>query len=188
VGNYIMGYSRELLDQLVSKRHSLTIQQEKITKILIDGLFNTQVKFSLAEEEYVCSILHASREEDGTRYTNVQNIAKCKNFWFKNRYLLYASDLNGNKQAVDFYGLIDIEQKRRDLEFLEKEFQEWSLLIKSDNQGDDLLNHLIKETKDQIKLLKRFCKKTSTGEFLIKYFMKALILHSKYIYLLVKEY
>jgi len=182
-----MTYSRALLEQIVLQRSSLTREREEITENLVNKL-NEGSNISLAEEEYVCGFLLASRQEDGTRYSNVQNTEKCKNFWFKNRYVLYAYDLDGNKAIVDFYGTVDMDQKRKDTAFLEKEFQEWNSFIKSNYNEDNLLGHSVSEMKQQIKVLKRFCKRTSIGEFRTNYLIKSLVLNGKYIYLLVKEY
>ncbi|MCD1117547.1 hypothetical protein [Chryseobacterium turcicum] len=181
-----MKYSREKLNSFsgekVDKSEYDSIAQE-LVKSVLEGK-----NVSLAEESFACSIIKLLRK-DGTNELafDISQVEKCKNYRFKNAYLLYFSDLNGHKQVIDPSGVISEKQKTLDVTFLENEYQIWKKLLKGETQKNNLTGYLARETEHQIKELHSYGSQSMLGSNYIKYLEKSLTLHGKYIYLTVKE-
>lgn len=181
-----MKYSREKLNsfsgETVDKSEYDFISQE-LVKSVLEGK-----NVSLAEESFACSIIKFLRK-DGTNELafDINQVEKCKNYRFKNTYLLYFSDLNGHKQAIDPSGIISQKQKTLDVTYLENEYQTWKKLLKDKMQENNLIGYIARETEYQIKELHDYGSQSMLGSNYIKYLEKSLTLHGKYIYLTVKE-
>lgn len=181
-----MKYSREKLNsfsgETVDKSEYDSIAQE-LVKSVLEGK-----NVSLAEESFACSIIKLLRK-DGTNELafDISQVEKCKNYRFKNAYLLYFSDLNGHKQVIDPSGIISQKQKTLDVTYLENEYQTWKQLLIGRIQENNLIGYVARETEHQIKELHEYCSQSMLGSNYIKYLEKSLTLHGKYIYLTVKE-
>lgn len=177
--------SRNLLDILGFPDNKS--EKKRITQELADRVFANKT-LSLAEETYVCGILKLLRNENGEKDMDISEYKSCKNYLFKSTYLKYFQDLNGHKKKLDYDGEISLEQKKKDVAFLEKEYIEWEIFLRDKTNGNDLINYISQETNYQIKELKKYCNKLWIGNFYHDYLKKSLILHGKFIYLLVKEF
>ncbi|MDQ8747845.1 hypothetical protein [Elizabethkingia miricola] len=181
-----MKYSREKLNsfsgETFDKSEYDSIAQE-LFKSVLEGK-----NVSLAEESFACSMIKLLRK-DGTDELafDISQIENCKNYRFKNTYLLYFSDLNGHKQIIDALGVISEKQKTLDVTFLENEYQTWKNFIKGKAQENNLIGYVARETEHQIKELHSYGSQSMLGSNYIKYLEKSLTLHGKYIYLTVKE-
>ena len=181
-----MNYSREKL-QSINAQNGKPADFDDIVQTLADKVFANE-EISLAEEQFVCGIVEGLRNAEGEKDLNIHDYSSCKNYVFRNRYLLYFNDLNGYKRALNFDGEIPVERKRVDVAFLQKEYNDWSLYIDSKLNGSELINYISQETKYQLKQLDKYCDKLKIGSNRKEYLRKSLVLHGKYIYLLVKEF
>ena len=181
-----MVYSRTYLNSFKSENGYPTNEQHNVTQQLINKLYDDS-ELSLSEEQYACNALSSLRSDDPEFRIKVSEVEKCKNYWFRDRYLLYYSDLNGYRSKRDFYGELGNEQKQLDIEYLESEYQKWIQIIGSKTQ-EKLIGEVAKETKSQIKTIKKHCQNLNIGYFRHEYLKKEIVLHGKYIYYLVKEF
>ncbi|AZJ36777.1 hypothetical protein [Tenacibaculum singaporense] len=181
-----MNYTREKLNS-INAQSGKPVDFDKIVQTLANKVFANE-EISLAEEQFVCPIIENLRNYQGEKELNIQDYNSCKNYLFRNKYLLYFSDLNGHKKVYDFDGEIPVEKKRVDVSFLQKEYDDWNSFISNKLNGSELINYVSQETKNQIKKLDKYCEKLSIGTNRKKYLKKSLTLHGKYIYLLVKEF
>ena len=181
-----MNYTREKL-QSINAQSGKPADFDEIVQTLADKVFANQ-EISLAEEQFVCGIVEGLRNSKGEKHLNIHDYGSCKNYLFRNRYLLYFNDLNGHKKVFNFNGEIPIDRKRIDVTFLQKEYDNWSSFISNKLNGSELINYVSQETKHQIKELDKYCKRLQIGSNRKEYLKKSLILHGKYIYLLVKEF
>lgn len=181
-----MKYSREKLDSFLDKPFDKN-EYSKITQDLVNSVL-TGEEVTLAEESFACSIIKLLRKPGTNELAyDITTIDSCKNYRFKNTYLQYFSDLNGNKIVRDAHGEIPIERKKIDVEFLEKEYISWKELINYKLNENNLIGHIARETQYQIKELHKYGKKRMFGSRFLNYLEKSLILHGKYIYLTVLE-
>ncbi len=181
-----MNYSREKLDSFLEP-NSDRAEHSRISQDLLDKVFAKE-KVSLAEESFICGIIGMLRTEENVLAYNIDEIDACKNYSFKNRYMMYVNDLNGNNKIFNYDGEISPERKRIDVGFLNQNYLEWEKHIANKNNGDELISHVAKETNEQLKDLKKYCDKMMIGSNYRQYLKKSLTLHGKYIYLLVKEF
>ncbi|MEN9907405.1 MAG: hypothetical protein RLZZ540_546 [Bacteroidota bacterium] len=183
-----MTYSREKLesfhnlDAAADRTEYNAIVQNLVNKVLAGETITS------AEELFVCPIIKMLRNVNNELAYNVDDYQACKDSTFRNRYLLYRDDLNGHKPVLDYDGIIPIETKRKDIEYLNLEYRNWRAQIESKAIGQDLLAHISKETNEQLKELKKYCDRRLIGSNFRDYLEKSLTLHGKYIYLLVKEF
>jgi hypothetical protein len=180
-----MAYSREKLDSV--SRNSDKAEYDNIVQDLVNKVLANEI-VSLAEERFVCGIIKMLRNEKNELALDIDKYKSCKDYSFRNRYLMYYNDLNGNKAIIDYYGEIPIDIKRKDVELLNNDFLNWKNYISNKTNGNDLINHISKETNQQLKDLKKFCDQRLIGSNYRNYLEKSITLHGKFIYLLVKEY
>lgn len=180
-----MPYTRKFLYDLPTSKNFK--ERDQITQELANRVFAGE-KLTLAEEEYTCAILKILRNEKGEKDIDISKYPSCKNYHFKTTYLKYFTDLNGHRPKYDYDGEISRNQKEKDVAFLKKEFDEWSSFIDNKQNGNDLINYISQETNHQIKELKKYCDRFLIGKNYFEYLKKSLVLHGKYIYLLVKEF
>jgi hypothetical protein len=181
-----MNYTREKLQSLNAQKGK-PADFDEIVQTLADRVFANK-EISLAEQQFVCGIVEGLRNAKGEKDLNIHDYSSCKNYVFRNRYLLYFTDLNGTKKVINFNGEIPIERKRVDVAFLQKEYDDWSLFISEKLNGSELINYVSQETKYQLKELDKYCERLQIGSNRKEYLKKSLVLHGKYIYLLVKEF
>lgn len=178
-------YSREVLsfsDKEIDKNH----YKEVVQNLLNKSFSNKDI--SLAEEQFICGVIKLLRDEKNELRYNLKDVVFCKNYMFRHLYIIYFNDLNGNKDVYDANGLIRIYQKREDVDFLNKEYIDWNNKMENKQNGNELINFISKETNEQLKDLKSFSKRNFLGSNYMNYLKKSLTLHSKYIYLIVKEF
>lgn len=181
-----MNYTREKLQSLHTV-NGKSVDLDEIVQTLADKVFANE-KMSLAEEQFVCRIIENSRNALGEKELNIYEYTSCKNYLFRNRYLLYFNDLNGYKKVLDYKGEIPLDRKRIDVAILQTEFQNWDSYISNKLNGSELINYVAQETKNQLRELEKYCAQLQIGANRKNYLKKSLVLHGKYIYLLVKEF
>mgnify|MGYP001791911916 FL=1 len=181
-----MAYSREYLESL-RKSEKPTEEFRLVVQKLADKVFANQVLTS-AEEQFVCGTIERLKNAKNQRDINIHEHKSCNNYVFRNRYLLYFNDLNGDKPVYDFDGEIIEKRKKADIDFLQKEYENWFNDIEGKMSGNELINYVAQETIYQIKELNKYCDILVIGANRKEYLRKSLVLHGKYIYLIVKEY
>jgi len=151
----------------------------------------TTKDLSIVEANYYCQLVDLLQPVDSdTAPINVEDFDVCKNYHFRKLYLQYYDNLNGGKPAYDYkYELISIEQKQKDIQYLESFANEWELVLNKNNYTEEILNYVVKETNLEIKGLNDLpeVKNKVWNYNLYKAKLKAIILHSKYIYITAKE-
>lgn len=181
-----MKYSRKKLDSFLDKPINKT-EYDAIAQELVSSVLKGE-KVSLSEESFACSIIGMLRTFDTNELAyDITKIDSCKNYRFKNKYLLYFSDLNGNKIVRDVYGEIPIDRKKIDVEFLEKEYSNWKKNLKIKLNENSIIGFVARETEYQLKKLKKYGAKKMIGSRYLSYLEKSLTLHGKFIYLTVLE-
>lgn len=181
-----MNYTREKLQSLRSEKGK-PADFEVIVQTLMDKVFANE-EISLAEQQFVCGIVENIRNIKGENNLNIHDYSSCKNYLFRNRYLLYFNDLNAYKKVFNYNGEVLIDRKRIDVGFLQKQYEVWNLFIRGKLNGSDLINYVSQETKYQLIKLDEYCDRLQIGRNRKDYLKKSLVLHGKYIYLLVKEF
>lgn len=177
-----MTYSRKYLQQIRTAIQSKPVSEDLLSK------FHGGQALTLAEEEYVCSLMSILRNNSGQYAYDVAHLAGCANYRFRRLYLIYAYDLDGARAVFDYYGLIPAPQKTIDVNFLNDEFNAWMPQVTGRMTGNVAMDCLIKETAYQIDILNKHCRIRNCSAARRTYLFKSIILHSKYIYLLVKEF
>jgi hypothetical protein len=184
-----MTYSRENLKQIFHKNSAGTPEANIVATDLIEKLINSQIA-TISEEYEACGLLASLLSDDADYLKFQENIicgSNCKNYLFRQKYLHYVLNVECYKRAVDVWGEISQAEKAKDRIFLESEYQNWKTALGGNHQ-DELLQNLVKETRLQIKLVQKYCIQNSIYRFRKEYLVKSMVLHSKYIYLKVKEY
>jgi hypothetical protein len=177
-------YSREHLET-VDKDFGPKLQStlQTLLQMITDGS-----PLTLAEEEFICGKMRSLRGgENGEYLHDVNSINACQNFRFRNTYLLYHLNLNGYKPAFDMYGQIPFDERMDDAKFLKNIHQSWKTVLAGPTD-DKIVEHSQTEYRHQLKVLERYCKARGIGGFYRDYLMKSVVLHSKFIYYLVKEF
>lgn len=142
---------------------------------------------TLAEEEFVCGKMTILRGENGEYLHDAKNHPACRNYHYRYTYLLYHLNLNGSERAIDMYGEIPYELRMEDAKFLQTTYESWKTILESPTR-DIIIEHSQIEYRHQLKILERYCKARSIGGFYKDYLLKSVVLHSKFVYYLVKEF
>jgi hypothetical protein len=180
-----MAYSKSYLDKFLIQENYGTDEHKSVTQGLLDKL-TSGLELSLAEEEYACSTMFRLRSAKGEFIGNIDKY-NCKNFWFRNRYLSYWNDINGEGRVFDYKGEITLDQKEKDKVFLQGQYEEWRLIIYG-KTDDDLIRYIANETIHHVNKINKYCKKNWIGSFRREYLIKSIIIYSKALYYIVKEY
>jgi hypothetical protein len=182
-------YSRTLLDSFKPGENWGSPLHKSITEDLLKKLTTSSDELSMAEARYICNYLPILRSFETNEATlDPFDFEKCKEAFFSVRYLIYHNDINGYRKHTDWNGVIPPDIQRRDIEFLEQQYQEWVPVIKRENHSDAILKHLASETRHQLKKIEAYSNQVGYGEHRREYLRKSITLHGKYIYLLTKEY
>jgi len=181
-----MNYTREKLQSLNTEKGK-PADFDEVVQTIATKVFASQ-EISLAEEQFVCGIVEELRDAKGEKNINIHDYTSCKNYLFRNRYILYFNDLNGYKKVFNHQGEIPIDRKRIDVSFLQKQYEDWNSFITNKSNGSELINYVSQETKHQLKKLDKYCERLQIGGHRKDYLKKSIVLHGKYIYLLVKEF
>jgi hypothetical protein len=182
-----MAYSKKYLINLSDQTNFGSEEHTQVTNELINKLQNHET-LTLAEEEYACTAIHTLHDDNGIRPFKPSDYQGCKNYWFRNRYLIHYKDLDCKGSAFDAFGEISSKDIARDREFLNNQFIEWESIIVNAKINDRITQYISTETKHHIKLIKRYCEENNIDSVDFEYKRKAIILHGKFIYLVVKEY
>jgi hypothetical protein len=144
---------------------------------------------SLAEEEYTCSFLAVSRDKpEGGSFLDLHEISFCKNYSFTGCYLAYENNLDGLLTAYNAFGPIARDITAKDAAFLEAQYQDWLQIINKTNHSEQLLQHVAAESRRHLKNGGKYAQSSLMGSRMRNNFLKAIALHSKYLYLKVREF
>ncbi len=178
--------SRKELNELY-KNPAKPKDYDQIVHALCNKVFNNE-EISLAEEQFVGGIIEQLRDKNNQRTFKIEDYENCVNYHFRSRYIRYVNDLNGHKEVMDYDGPISTVRKKKDVAFLQKTYEEWKVYLKDKTNGFRLINYVAQETNYQLKQLDKFADKLKIGTNYKEYLQKTLVLHGKYIYLLVAEF
>ena len=143
---------------------------------------------SIAEEDFLGSYLYVARRQGDDSRLSLHDFPACQNFLFKQSYLVYLGNFNGERPVDTPLGRIPNAEVIKDTAFLEKAYQEWLEVIKNERHTEPLLAHVAKESRNQLKNSAKFALKLGYGAKLKASTEKAIVLHSKYFYYKVKKY
>ncbi len=181
----VMTYSREYLHSI--KRDADHKEVQKVMNVLLQKIHSNE-PMSMAERHWICSRMPIIYPEgDNENYLDPFDFPECEEALFRERYLRYFSDVEGWRTTLDFDGIIPEDKKERDLQLLDKEANEWRRTVEITNHSDAILQFASKETRDQLKEIKKYCEGLF-GSNRRKHLEKEFILHSKHMYYLVSEY
>jgi hypothetical protein len=111
-----------------------------------------------------------------------------RNDLFRRLYPLYVRNRDGLIPLSDAYGDIPAERRKKDTDFLETEYQEWSKVLIAGKYKNASLQHLANETKKHIEDIEAFAKQAQYGSRLKNSILKEIVLHSKFLLGVVDEY
>lgn len=174
-------YSKDYLSNLVfGTKEFVKVQEELVHKIVSNR------ETSLAEEFFVCDNLRVSYDKERNPYP-VMDVDGCANSNFVYIYLTHYKDINCYNTIYRLGVPVSVEECAANRLFLQKESISWLSFIESQNR-DKTIIYLRQEVKHQIKNVKKYCENAQIGHFHKEFLIKNIILHSKFIYLRVKEF
>lgn len=180
-----MRYSNEDIKKALKDNDKTEVQK------IIQDLMNrahTNDKMTQAEIKLICSFMeHAVPKDPGFDF-NICNYEVCRDYIFRKLYLIYCGNLEGRFPAHNAFGLVPIEQKETEIQKLHEFYIEWTPTVSKFNHKDDLLNNTASETNIELKNLNKLHNSLRWEGPLLEEKRKAIILHSKYIYLIAKEF
>lgn len=177
-------YSRQYLLSIAGVR-KLEIEA---LKALIQAALNGD-KLSRAEMKFIGFKFMTSKFDKSEGDNILEELYnKLEEFKFFFKYLLYQDNLDCLYDSYDFYGKISSEQRKKDGEFLNSQFESWKSIIYKPNHKNILLQNLSKETRDLITSLTKHSISKFEGSNHHRSIKKNLVLHSKFIYLKILEY
>jgi hypothetical protein len=180
-----MAYKRE---ELLTMRDASHERFQEVSQTLLNKLANNE-KLSLAESKFICLGLKSIYSDDpNAPILNAENYDQCTDFLFWNKYLLYWQDLDGWGEIKDGVFTMSIAEKRNDVEFLNKHYEQWKAVISSEKITSGMLQTIASETNRLIKEVINYSRDLGEGSNRHQYIEKALVLHSKYLYYQVTEY
>lgn len=145
-------------------------------------------EMSLAEKAHALGIVRTSYNKETNEPMNVDDFPTLSDFVFKSLYILYHDDLDGQYAIQDAFGMISLDKKKGDVRRLNKFFHEWKQVVLKSNHNEVLLNEVTTEARRELKLLKKIFKNNQVDYREINQKEKSIVLHSKYLYLTVKEF
>lgn len=179
-----MIYTRAHLNAMQRSPEYVRIATQNLMEAVLAGH-----ELTLAESKFLGTIMNTmgGDNEEGikllrTVYSNLTDF----HFWEK--YLLYGHDLEGQYEKITPYGLVTFEEKRVDVIYLEQLYQLWIPIIEKENHTDALLQFLTIEIRRTIKDVLKHSKSRGDGGNHQRYIHKSLTLHSRFVYLKIKEY
>lgn len=178
-----MSYTKIKLDsyQELNSDELKEIVQDLVNKVINDKTL------SLAEENFICGIMSIMRCVNNEPI-DIKTYTNCNNYYFRSKYLIYHNDLNGHKKIVDYNGEINFITKQEDVNYLNQTFRNWLTFMDENKDIDNFMKYIYDENCFHLKALKKYCFKNNYGANYRIYLEKSITLHSKYIYLLVKEF
>ncbi|MDV2448646.1 hypothetical protein CMU93_14170 [Elizabethkingia anophelis] len=170
-------------------------EEQKRLRIIFEDLKQKAINNKLLlerEKEFLCtSINHSLIKNDG----NPEDFDFCKDYIFRSLYLTYY----GQNEDGPFYkpyktAIIPVSEyeKKKDLQKLDKTAKEWEEIINITNHKEQLLQNISSEIRqeDLKELNKKYPKlirklKRKNEAFIRE--KRKILLHSKFIYLMVKS-
>lgn len=173
-----------------SKKELATARQDGDVKILLELVqrIHNGEKMSVAETEFACSALRATKLEGDISFVNIGAIPACRDFIFRNLYITYFQDLEGQYGIEKFTGLVSMEEKREDVIRLNEYYKEWDKIVSSNRHSENLLNLVINEISKDLKYIRRLHEKGEVNDDDYEYKRKSIVLHSKYLYLTARAF
>ncbi|NDP26153.1 MAG: hypothetical protein GZ087_01815 [Flavobacterium sp.] len=166
----------------------------------------TRQIFEILKAKAVAKLYLSEYEKEffymGVKYSilndgKIENYECCDNPKFKFLYLVYARDINWFKKSKVTKPVRNIEYKvkkkeiEKDLFYLRAKANEWKSIVKNTNHNEELLHQSAKETREELKELKKLPKYKNDiqGIHTANYISKenAIVLHSKWIYCVALE-
>jgi len=180
-------YTRKQLDDLSTRDNFGSEEFHNAVQLLFQKL-SDQENLTISEEYFICNIIDTSKPLGNAPEISSRNIINCNNYNFRTVYLLYWFDVNGHSKYLDYYGEIEKNQVQTDVTYLENEFRIWEAELNKKHNGTEIIDFLARETLRQLNQSAKYCKNNQIGYFKQQYFHKSLILHSKFIFLIVTKY
>ena len=145
-------------------------------------------EMSLAEKAHTLGIVKSSYHAETDEPMNIDDFPSLVDFVFESIYILYHGDLDGQYAINDAFGLIPLDKKKEDVRRLNKFFSEWREVVLKSNHKEALLNEVTAEARKELKLLQKLFEDGQVDYREIDQKEKSIVLHSKYLYLNVKEF
>jgi hypothetical protein len=181
---------REKLSRRYCKKELTIAKQNRDVKVLqelVQRIHNGE-KMSVAETEFACSALRATKAEGDISFVNIGAIPACQDFIFRNLYISYFQDLEGKYGIEKFTGLVSMEEKREDVIRLNEYYKDWEKVVSSNRHSENLLNLVINEISKDLKYIRKLHEKGQINDDDYEYKRKSIVLHSKYLYLTAKAF
>ena len=161
---------------------------QEVVQTLMNKLANGE-ELSLAESRFICLGLKNTYSDDPSApKIDAENFTQCSDFIFLSKYLLYWQDLEGWGQINNFGQIMPVDQKIKDVSYLEQHYRDWKAIVNNNRSSSELLQYLAIEITRLVKEVLVYCRSIGDGSNRISYIEKSLILFSKYVYYQVKEY
>jgi hypothetical protein len=170
-------YSKKYLDSVLNG-----LESEDDMQKVANNLYNLMLeggKISLAEEKFLGIIIYAETDDDG-KHPNMHDYSALKNDLFRRLYPLYVRNRDGLLKQNGVHGEISLAERMQDIEFLEKEYKDWSEVIANGKYNRASLQHLQK--------IHDFAMQAQLGSKLRNAMLKEITLHSKFLLMVVDEY
>ncbi|MFB3386569.1 hypothetical protein [Flavobacterium sp. LAR06] len=145
------------------------------------------------EKEFFYGGVKYSLLDDG----KIEDYECCDNPKFKFIYLTYARNINGfkknkvTKPIRNFEYVVKKKEIKQDLYYLTKKAREWKKIVKTNIHQEALLQHSVKETREELKELRKLPKYKNNiqGIYTPSYIAKenAILLNSKWLYCVALE-
>lgn len=145
------------------------------------------------EKEFFYGGVKYSLLDDG----KIEDYECCDNPKFKFIYLTHARDINGfkknkvTKPIRNFEYIVKRKEIKKDLYYLTKKAREWKMIVKTNFHKEVLLQHSVKETREDLKELRKLPKYKNNiqGIHTPSYIAKenSILLNSKWLYCVALE-
>jgi hypothetical protein len=142
------------------------------------------------EKDFFCTYLKLTNYEDDG---DINDFVDCEDFIYRELYLTYFSSALADDE---FYKAdkgkirkVEMKEQVKDFKYLQKERHKWLKVIENQKHKDQLLQMLTAETRNDLKKLKKSSGKLYFSRQKREYELQQdkHILHSRYIYLVVKQ-
>lgn len=150
-----------------------------------------QKDLSVVEANYYCQLIDILKPVDpDTPPLHVEDYDVCRNYHFRKLYLQYYNNLNGTEPVYDYKGELIPEQiRQKHIKYLDAFAEAWEEMLAKNNHRDEMLNYVVSEARQELKGLNKLpeVKELIWGANLRRAKRKAIVLHSKYVYITAKE-
>ena len=143
---------------------------------------------SSAETNFASSVLRSSKPEGSICHIDLATIPASQDFIFRNLYIAYYADLDGEYGVEKVTGVVSREEKREDVIRLNEYFRDWKKVYLKNNHSENLLNLVINESTKEYKELRQMLSRSQITQAEFDYKEKSIVLHSKYLYITAKAF